>query len=362
MLLRTVMTCGKAFQRCCRWSLVLVAASLCCTLVYADAIPTVALTSGVLNLTSDTDTSFAENITAEKSNGSVTIDANPATNATGKTLTLNGALTMGFYTTLNVTSAHDYTLALPMVTTSAPGPALNPTTAKLAIGTMTGNITLGGTSTGNTLHTFTGTTLTKSGTGEWMITGNNATRSFNTSITGGTLTVAKDASLGTGSISVNGCLAPQAGAKLVGYLNMQNGSTLNLADGVIGPCTLDSPFSGPNGGRVTLICDLSDQGVDQLNLKSVSTTNAIQDLVQFHPMTEKLKEGTYTFVTLADEQGNLAENHFGFTFKPGTNPADHTTYTTSQTLNGYTLTLSEVLRPGGSTKALLLTIVRAATP
>jgi len=313
------------------------------------------LSDGTLTLESDSDSAFAAaGIMAAKGNGIVTIDVDPATRGTGRDLRLGGPLTLGFYTTLNLTSSNGYSLQAPEVSTAAPSPVLSPSTAKLEVGTLHGNVKLGGSSLESTLENFDGTMLEKQDTGTWTLTGDNSARSWNTAVNQGTLVLAKGAALGSGNISVSGTLAPRAGTSVTGTIGMANGGTIDLADGEIGTFTIHGMLRGPGGGTENLRFDLSDQGVDQLILDNPGETNDIRGTVVFVPLTKKLTPGTYTFIVLKNPSSTLMEHHFAFGFTG--DPADHSHMIMSEQLNGYTLTIAPVVSPGGNWTAETLTI------
>src|ERR1041385_463116 len=121
--------------------------------------------------------------------GTTTIHVDRASgNGSGIQLSL-GAVSIGAFT-LNVTGANTYSLGLG-VTTLTGAATFNPTTANLAIASATGtdqNLTLGGTSTGNTIGAITtgSGTLTKNNTGTWTLSGTD-TYTGATAISSGTL-------------------------------------------------------------------------------------------------------------------------------------------------------------------------------
>ncbi len=180
---------------------------------------------GTLALRSNTSTSFtngssAYNLTLPSGNTSETIDVGQVSGSnSGRTITL-GNVTLNSannnVTTLNVTDSvgSGDTLALGAVTTALQSAlTLNPTTASLTVASFsrTGGIngsslTLGGTSTGNTIGAITQTTanpdnviLVKSGASTWTVSG-ASNYLGSTTVSGGTL-----AGIGTNAFgSTNG--------------------------------------------------------------------------------------------------------------------------------------------------------------
>lgn len=301
-----------------------------------------------LKLFSDTDATFTTTgLTGAKSNGAVTIEVDPATTSSGKTVTLNGPLYLGFYTTLNVTSSHGYTLSLPNVSSDKPSPILHPTTANLAVGTLsgTGNIKLGGTSTGNTLGLFTGTYLQQD-SGTWTLTGDNSANTWSLAVgKGANFVLPIGAALGKGTVAVLGTFSPKAGASCNENLSFNDGSHLNLADGTVGTFTEKGQFGGPNGGSVYIDFDVGPAGPDSLIISTTSNTNDIKDYVVLHLLSDHLTPGTYKLVTL--ENGNIIENHLGFDFTG--DPANHDNIVKTKTIGGYTFTLNTLDASGEST-------------
>ena len=119
---------------------------------------------------------------------------------TGNTIGLS-TFTADGLAVLNVTGSHGYNLSIGTLTSS--GDTLNPTTANVAIGTITGSLnnplTLGGTATGNTIGQIS---MYGNGglnvTGMWTLTG-PGNYSGPTTISGGTLQVGNG---GSGRTSV----------------------------------------------------------------------------------------------------------------------------------------------------------------
>jgi len=313
------------------------------------------LSGGTLQLVSGTDATFAiAGVNANKSNGIATIEIATA-NATPRTLTLSGTLSIGTYTTVQVNSANHSTLVLPCVATTQSGPALKPGNTDVAVGTMWGNITLDGTTTGNTLGVFTGSTLQKQNTGTWTLTGDNSDQTWNAAINGGNFVVKQGAAPSPGSISVESIFSPEAGTSVRGRLSLRNGATLNLADGKIGTFSV-GVLDGPNGGTETVKFDVTDSGVDHLIIGNVSDSNSIKGRVVLNPLTKRLTPGTYQLVTLTAKGRTLMEHHFAFDFTGP--PADHNNMVMTQTANGYTFTLAPVEENGAWT-GLTLTISAA---
>src|SRR4029077_17683498 len=120
--------------------------------------------------------------------GNTTIDVNRLTTGSGQQLSL-GATSIGAFT-LNITGGNTYSLGLG-ATTLTGAATFNPTTANVSIASITGtnqNLTLGGTSTGNTIGAITigSGTLTKNTASTWTLSGSD-TYTGATAISSGTL-------------------------------------------------------------------------------------------------------------------------------------------------------------------------------
>ena len=104
--------------------------------------------------------------------GNATIDVNQSSANTGSTFQFNN-LSIGA-NTLTITGGNSYALQFAGTTTLTGNATFNPTTANLAIASATGtnqNLTLGGTSTGNTIGAITtgSGTLTKNTASTWTL-------------------------------------------------------------------------------------------------------------------------------------------------------------------------------------------------
>jgi len=134
-----------------------------------------ALNGGLLQLRSDVSGTFA---TASISTGGpTTIDVNQAASGSGVQLSL-GALTNAGQI-ITSTGGNGYSLGIGAVTLTVAGSIFNPTTANMNIASIGGaaqNLTLSGSTTGNTLGSLNNSTgtLTKSGPSTWTLTGSNA--------------------------------------------------------------------------------------------------------------------------------------------------------------------------------------------
>lgn len=313
------------------------------------------LRGGTLKLVSGADATLATaGVNANKSNGVATLEV-ASTGAAPRILTLSGTLSIGTYTTVQVNSVNHSTLALPCVASTQSGPALKPGNTDVAVCTMSGNITLDGTTSGNTLGIFTGTTLQKQNTGTWTLTGNNSAQTWNAAINGGNFVLKSGAAFSSGGMSVESTFSPEAGTCMKGRLSLRNGAILNLADGKIGTFTV-GVLDGPNGGEETVKFDLDGSRVDHLIIGDVSDSNSIKGRVVLNPLSKRLTPGTYRLVTLTAKERTLMEHHFAFDFTGP--PADHLNMVMTQVANGYTFTLAPV-EEGGLWTGLTLTISAA---
>ena len=148
----------------------------------------------------------------------VTIDAgNVASSSTGSTLTLAGTLTATGInvTTVNFTSANGDTIGLPGVNDTAGALVLNPTTANVAVGTITGaskGVTLSGTpiTVNGTGAAFTESAAgTIGGAGTLTVTSGTATLGGANTTTGSSGTVTLNH---TGGSALTGPVAVASGA------------------------------------------------------------------------------------------------------------------------------------------------------
>jgi autotransporter-associated beta strand protein len=196
-------------------------------------------------------------------NSAITTTINVDNNGSGANgvIQLNGATSnYGGGDTLNVTGGDGYSLYINHITNTAGASAvtttLNPTTANLSIGTLTGgslsgnSYTLGGTSTGNAItNLYNGSSATaviKSGTSTWAISGSE-TCSGTTVINGGTLLINGNASAATGAVTVN------AGGALGGSGTLGGATTIS-ASGTLSPGSSLGvlTFSNSTGNTLTL--------------------------------------------------------------------------------------------------------------
>ncbi len=179
-----------------------------------------AMTGGTLQLRADGNTTFgASSVSIGAFSGTYTIDVNQLTGAgSNNTLGFASSTVVQNVTALNVTGGNGYTLSLGDVTYGVSNPNFNPTTANLAITSLTHtggtaqSITLGGTATGNTLGAITenaGTqTLTKQGASTWTLTGANDYTGV-TTISAGILQIGAGGAtgtLGSGGVTDNATL------------------------------------------------------------------------------------------------------------------------------------------------------------
>ncbi len=185
---------------------------------------------GTLQLRSDTSVTFAgTNNLGGLGVANVTIDLGKVSAAgVGRTLVLAPAGFAMSGATVNVTSADDYTLSLPVISgAGANTNTLNPTTASLLLGNYSGTaattLVLGGTHTANRVTGVIGngggtTTVLKSGPGTWELQGANT-------YTG--VTYARE-----GTLVLAGA---RAGTALSGQINVSDtaglSATLNIVDG-----------------------------------------------------------------------------------------------------------------------------------
>ena len=135
--------------------------------------------------------------------GTTTINVDHNTTNTGSTFSL-GTLGIGA-NTLNITGADSYALSIG-ATTLTGAATFNPTTANLSIASVTGtnqNLTLGGTSTGNTVGAITtgSGTLMKNTASTWTLSGSD-TYTGATNISSGTLN--QTGTFGNTAINVSG--------------------------------------------------------------------------------------------------------------------------------------------------------------
>jgi autotransporter-associated beta strand protein len=168
------------------------------------------LTGTALQLRGDNTATFNAPLVKVNTTGtsSATFDVNNNGSGSGNTLTLGGGLwsaqAHGNVTTFNITGGNNgYVLRIPTLTVerfgaggTGGGLTLNPTTASVVVDAATASVsqtvvlTLGGTSTGNSMGAISNTgsnlSLTKSGASTWTLTGVNSYKGA-TAVSGGTL-------------------------------------------------------------------------------------------------------------------------------------------------------------------------------
>lgn len=175
----------------------------------------------------------------------VNVDRDAATGGTGKTIALGNHNT-GANNTLNITGDNGFKLGISTLALGGGATAsvvtLNPTTASVVIASVGGgtnsvspNLKLDGTSTGNSITGViannatagpTGTSLTKSNTSTWTLNGIN-TYTGATTVSGGTLVV-------TGSINSTTAVNITGGTFSAGASNIiNNAAGINLGGGVL---------------------------------------------------------------------------------------------------------------------------------
>jgi autotransporter-associated beta strand protein len=234
--------------------------------------------------------SYGNNISSVTSGATINVQNNGAN--TGNTITL-GTLAIGA-ATLYVTGANGYNLSLGAVTLSGAA-TFGPTTANLAVTSVTGaqNLTLHGTSTGNTIGAITtGTgTLTKSSTSTWTLTGAN-TYSGTTSINSGTLLVNGSLNSQTAAVTVS------SGATLGGTGTISRPVTVNgiVNPGTVGTAgTLNVTGTVTFGAGSTYQVDVGANNADKLAIVGAASIAGTANLV-FNVMST-LTENEYVIAT-----------------------------------------------------------------
>jgi autotransporter-associated beta strand protein len=271
---------------------------------------------GTLQLRSDASDTF--NTQTMRPYGTVTIDVNRSGSGTGRTLTLGGTVVSisSALTQLNFTGGNSYNAGINAMYFNGSS-TLNPTSANAIIGAIRGNtstsnpdgwgggtsgnmtLTLGGTSTGNTISSITDITggatefiINKSNTSTWTITGNVSIPSSRFSVVsagtlnlGGTWTIGSAGNSGRALTVSGGILGyNNAGAiQTTGTDNwlVINGGNLDNSSGVAITTSTYNPqmqwngnftFIGSNGTNSDLY--LGNGAVTITNSPTVTVQNA----------------------------------------------------------------------------------------
>jgi fibronectin-binding autotransporter adhesin len=259
----------------------------------------ISLNGGTLRYTGSSGVSVNRGFTL---NNNSTIDVNPASTA----LTLGNCTFTPWVGKLTVTGGVGSSLSLGAVLLNGGDMGiLDPTSADLSVASVSGNnLTLSGTTTGNTVGAITtgARTLTKSGASTWTLSGiNNYTG--NTTVSTGKLLLGQGGSMGATAVSVTGTATygmsyTSSGTTVQGgkTLNLANGTTLDLRDGNTNTLNFTTTANPLSGAKMYFDLGTTTDKYDKLTLTGAATITNTNTLY-FEATGGTIANGTYTIIT-----------------------------------------------------------------
>ena len=206
----------------------------------------------ILHLRNDASAAFLASNVDTGGGNDVAIDVDQLTSAgSGNTLTLNTLTARG---AVNITGNHGYNLGIGTLAVNG-ARTLNPTTASVAIGTVsgTGNLTLSGTAAGNTIAAINtdGSSLTVLG-GTWALTGPSSYTGA-TTVSGGSLTLDSTATLSSTTFSVASSATANLNGATASALTVSNLGTVNVSGtATVGTIQSTSAFQSSYSGTTAV--------------------------------------------------------------------------------------------------------------